>query len=419
MPIAPSVLAAAKTTLAAVSKTPIARSMSRSPRGTRSDVRVTSTATSAAATEVVRTATTAQGTLSSAAASMPTKNNAERGRGQDGEADSGGDPASAHAGRLAREHRDAREHQHDAEPLQSARHVTVRDVEGQRDDRARGGDRRDDPHRPDRHPPVERAEPDQARDAGAGGGEELDDPGKRVAGQAEPDRDSRETDRLGDREHREDRELACGEAAEEVADAPEQGAGERQQRRHAGLVGVAPDGAGRGLRVELIRVVEDSGLGRPGCGPVVMAGDRVQQLRKDCRVEVPRPFLDHPEPEVDVAEQPSLLALAERRPATQLAGAADVVQQRRGEQQVGAKPGVELRGLAAERRDADRVLEQPAGVSVVAVGAGSGKLAEGRADGSVADEGADDGRRRPDARSPRRGTRRSRPARPRRGGEWE
>ena len=74
-----------------------------------------------------------------------------------------------------------------------------------------------------------------------------------------------------------------------------------------------------------------------------------------------------------MAEQASLLGRAERRAGSELARAADVVEERGGEQEVGAEARVELRSLAAERRDADRVLEQPAGVAVVAVGAGRGK----------------------------------------------
>ena len=53
---------------------------------------------------------------------------------------------------------------------------------------------------------------------------------------------------------------------------------------------------------------------------------------------------------------------------------------------------MELRGLAAERRDADRVLEETARVAVMPVGAGGGKRSQRRAD-----------RRRP-ARTSRRAT---------------
>ena len=66
-----------------------------------------------------------------------------------------------------------------------------------------------------------------------------------------------------------------------------------------------------------------------------------------------------------VAEQAALLGRPEGRRTAQLAHAAQVVQERRGEQQVGAEARVELRGLAGEGRDADGVLEQAAGIRVM------------------------------------------------------
>ncbi len=80
------------------------------------------------------------------------------------------------------------------------------------------------------------------------------------------------------------------------------------------------------------------------------------------------PFLDQPKPEVDVAEQPPLLGGPERRRPTELAGSADVVEQGGREEQICAQAGMELRGLPGKRRDADRVLEQPARVGVVRLG---------------------------------------------------
>ena len=61
-----------------------------------------------------------------------------------------------------------------------------------------------------------------------------------------------------------------------------------------------------------------------------------------------------------MSEQAPLLGLPERRAAPELDGAPDVVEERRGEEEVVAQARVELRRLAAERRDADRVLEQAA-----------------------------------------------------------
>ena len=66
------------------------------------------------------------------------------------------------------------------------------------------------------------------------------------------------------------------------------------------------------------------------------------------------------------------------------------MQERGGKQEVGAQARVELRRLAAERRDPDRVLEQPAGVAVVAVRAGGGKRAKRRAEPASREERGDD-----------------------------
>ena len=117
------------------------------------------------------------------------------------------------------------------------------------------------------------------------------------------------------------------------------------------------DGPGGGLRVELVRVVEDGGLGRAGRLPVVVDGDRVQELGAHRGVERRRPLLDQPQPEVDVPEQPPLLGLAERRAAPELERAPDVVEERRREQEVaraaagGAAPS---RGRASRRRPCAR-----------------------------------------------------------------
>ena len=131
-------------------------------------------------------------------------------------------------------------------------------------------------------------------------------------------------------------------------------------------------------------------------------------------VQARRPLLDQAQPEMDVAEQAPLLGLAEGRAAPELDRAADVVQERRGEQEVAAQPWMQLRRLATQRRDADRVLEQPAGVAVVTVGAGGGKGAERRPDRRRRRGCPRPGRRGPGARSRRRGSRGSRRARRRR-----
>jgi hypothetical protein len=92
-----------------------------------------------------------------------------------------------------------------------------------------------------------------------------------------------------------------------------------------------------------------------------MAGSRVQELCGGAEL------LEHSQPEVDVAEQAPLLGRREHGRRAELARAADVVDERRGHQEVGAQPRMDLAELAAERRHADRVLEQAAGVRVVAV----------------------------------------------------
>ena len=68
-----------------------------------------------------------------------------------------------------------------------------------------------------------------------------------------------------------------------------------------------------------------------------------------------------------MAEQPSLVGRRERGAARELERPADVVHERRREHELAAQPRVELRRLAAERRDPDGVLEQAARVGVVVV----------------------------------------------------
>ena len=83
-----------------------------------------------------------------------------------------------------------------------------------------------------------------------------------------------------------------------------------------------------------------------------MGSDGVQELGENRRVEIARALLDQPQPEMDMPEQAPFLGLAKSGATSELANAADVVQERGAEQEVGPEPGMELRGLAAERRDA-------------------------------------------------------------------
>ena len=105
-----------------------------------------------------------------------------------------------------------------------------------------------------------------------------------------------------------------------------------------------------------------------------------------------RALVDESNAELDVAEQRALGRRTERRAASELAHPSDVVEQGGGEEEVGAEPLVELRRLAAERRDPDRVLQQPAGIPVVAVRARGGQQAHPLADLAVVEHIADDGR---------------------------
>ena len=69
-----------------------------------------------------------------------------------------------------------------------------------------------------------------------------------------------------------------------------------------------------------------------------------------------------------MAEQATFVRRPERRPPPELAHPADVVEQRGGEQEVGAQALVQLRRLSHQRRDGDGVLEQPAGIRVMGLG---------------------------------------------------
>lgn len=158
---------------------------------------------------------------------------------------------------------------------------------------------------------------------------------------------------------------------------------------HATSASVVANRARRGLRVELVRVVEDSRFGGPNRGPVVVARDGVQQLGENGRIEVASALLDHPQPEMDVAEKAPLVGRTERRARTELADPADVVQERRGQHDVVAQPGMELRRLASERGHTDRVLEEAARVAVVSVRGSCGQGAESSPDIGVANERVD------------------------------
>jgi hypothetical protein len=75
-------------------------------------------------------------------------------------------------------------------------------------------------------------------------------------------------------------------------------------------------------------VVEHRRLGRVRGVAVVMRRDGVEELRANGRVEAVGPLFDHPQAEMDVAEQAALVGGPERRAASELANTPDVVQER-------------------------------------------------------------------------------------------
>ena len=169
-------------------------------------------------------------------------------------------------------------------------------------------------------------------------------------------------------------------------------------------------------RVELVRVVEDSRLGRPGGARVVVARRRRGAARRaHLDLERVRALLDQPQAEVHVSQQPALVRRPEGRAAAELDACVPTScssAARRSE--VRPQPRMQLRRLAAERRDADRVLEQAARVAVVRRPSSPAASRSAVRRTSSPDEPSDGRAAARDARPRRRGTRGSRPARPRR-----
>ena len=123
-------------------------------------------------------------------------------------------------------------------------------------------------------------------------------------------------------------------------------------------------------------MVEHGGLGRVRRLAVVVNCNGMEELGPDSGVESGGSLLDQAQAEMDVTEQAPLLRRAKRRPAAELEGAADVVQERGGGEEVAAQARMELGRLAAERRHPDGVLEQPTRVAVVTVRSRGGKRAK-------------------------------------------
>ncbi len=112
-------------------------------------------------------------------------------------------------------------------------------------------------------------------------------------------------------------------------------------------------------------MVENRRLGGSGGAGVVMGGDRVEELRPRPGVQSSRPRLDQAQSEVDVPEQPALVRGTEHGPRPQLERPAEVVEDRRRNEEIAAEARVQLRRLAADRRDRHRVLEQSTRVGVM------------------------------------------------------
>jgi len=117
----------------------------------------------------------------------------------------------------------------------------------------------------------------------------------------------------------------------------------------------------------LVRVVEDCGFCGAGRRAVVVARDCVEKLCEYRRLDIMCPLFDHSQPEMDVAEEATLVGLTERRPGSEFADPTHVVEERGRKDDVVAQSRVELRRLAGECRDAHGVLEEATRVSVVPV----------------------------------------------------
>jgi uncharacterized protein (DUF1015 family) len=97
---------------------------------------------------------------------------------------------------------------------------------------------------------------------------------------------------------------------------------------------------------------------------IVVTRNGVEELGRSARA------FEQAQAEMHVAEQLAVLGRAERRPGAQFDRATDVVDERGSEQQVRTQARMQLRQLAADRRNANRVLEQAAGVRMMPFGCG-------------------------------------------------
>ena len=121
---------------------------------------------------------------------------------------------------LLRDEDDADERERDADELHGRRSFAACEPDDDRYHRGGRRDRRDDADRSDRHPAVERGDPDRDRATRADGGERRLGAEEVTADEECDEGDRREPCGLGDRDDAEDPQTACADAAEEVADSP-------------------------------------------------------------------------------------------------------------------------------------------------------------------------------------------------------
>ena len=125
-------------------------------------------------------------------------------------------------------------------------------------------------------------------------------------------------------------------------------------------------------------MVEHCCLGGARSAAVVVDGDGVHDLGQHASLEPSGVRLDRADPELNVSEQTSFLRRPERRSRAQLECPARVVEQRGRDEEVAAEPLMHLRGLAAQSRHRDGVLEKASRIDMVRLWA-RGQLPEPRA----------------------------------------
>ncbi len=288
----------------------------------------------------------------------------EADRGQQREPDARRKPLSALLVLLRCED-DADDRAPDPGELNGARPVAGRDSEDHRHDRGGACDRRDDGHRSRRHPAVVGVQAERSRDRRRNRPEHApvvwpvasrcnDDAEHDHSAELRPEHHAQRAERRVPATDRRNRRLPTRGSrqgrvtAQQSTPITRRGAWRRSSR--AGSRGRAPP--------------------PPPC--VRRACRDARRRSGAARLSVPpsqprRERLDQAQAEMHVAEQAALVGRRERRPAGELERPADIVDERGREHELAAQSRMELRRLAAERGDADRVLEQPTCVGVMGV----------------------------------------------------